>query len=98
MKNSDYNYDAHKLAKMNEIIDGFLNDVEETGSSAIGADSVQINKLKKEITRLKREVTKWKNSSKKLSTDNRKLKKEIKEYEDYYDRFDILDLGDDNDE
>ena len=49
MKNSDYNYDAHKLAKMNEIIDGFLNDVEETGSSAIGADSVQINKLKKEI-------------------------------------------------
>ena len=82
-----------QLADMQMIIDGFLdNTIDQT--TAIGADSVQINKLKKEITKLKKEVTKWKNKSKKIETINKKLLKEIKEHEEYYDRFDIMDLGD----
>ena len=94
MRKKDKEADAHHLAEMHAIINGFLNDVELKGSTAVGADSVQINKLKKEITKLKKEVTKHKNSSKKLAAENRKLKKEIKEHEEYYNRFDIMDLGD----
>jgi predicted nucleic acid-binding Zn-ribbon protein len=85
---------THKqLADMQMIIDGFLDHtVDQT--TAIGADSVQINKLKKEITKLKKEVTRLKSKSAKLTKRNKELVKEIKEHEEYYDRFDIMDLGD----
>ena len=89
MKDPDFD-----LVDMQKLIDGFLNDIENNSSSAICADSVQINKLKKEITKLKKSVKNWKYKTAKLTGENKKLKEEIKEYEEYYDRFDILDLGD----
>jgi predicted RNase H-like nuclease (RuvC/YqgF family) len=85
---------THKqLADMQMIIDGFLDHTIEK-TTAIGADSVQINKLKKEITKLKKDVKKSKSHHAKLVAENRKLKEKLKEYEEYYDRFDIMDLGD----
>jgi FtsZ-binding cell division protein ZapB len=85
---------THKqLADMQMIIDGFLDHTEDQ-TTAIGADSVQINKLKKEITKLKKEVKKCKSHHSKLVKENKKLKKEAEEFREYYDRFDILDLGD----
>lgn len=82
-----------QLVDMQMIIDGFLDHtVDQT--TAIGADSVQINKLKKEITKLKKSVKNWKYKSAKLTGENKKLLKEIEEFREYYDRFDILDLGD----
>ena len=86
---------THKqLADMQMIIDGFLDNVESKHTTAIGADSVQINKLKKEITKLKKDVKKCKSHHSKLAKENKKLLKEIEEFREYYDRFDILDLGD----
>ena len=86
---------THKqLADMQMIIDGFLDNVESKHTTAVGADSVQINKLKKEITKLKKEVTRLKSKSAKLTKTNKELVKKIKEHEEYYDRFDIMDLGD----
>lgn len=85
---------THKqLADMQLNIDGFLEHTEDQ-TTAIGADSVQINKLKKEITKLKKQVKNWRYKSSKLTGENKKLLKEIEEFREYYDRFDILDLGD----